>query len=498
MHSRQVHRLIIIAFTCVSLFMIYTHSSFAQQQKSVDQCFACHSAIDDKASTLYKNDVHFAKGLSCAECHGGDSSTDDQEAAMNKQKGFIGVPKKNGISERCARCHNDPSVMKKFAYDGHTGQLDALTKSVHGKSSSQEGERIIQCTTCHGNHGIKHVRESASTVSPKNIVAVCSKCHSDANYMKQYNPSLPVDQLEKYRTSIHGKLNASGDLHVAECASCHGSHNIQKAQEATSQVNAFNIPTTCAKCHSNADYMKRYNISTDQFDDFSSSVHGVALLNKHDAGAPSCNDCHGNHGAVPPGVSSISNVCGTCHAINSQLFSKSIHKKIFDEQKLPECETCHSKHDIQPPTESLLSVGENTVCGKCHSETKAPKGFQGAIFMMRLIDSLKSMENLSASMINEAEQKGMEISEAKFKLRDVRQARLESRTMVHSFDLKQFDEVINKGLAITNTTKLEAEAALNDYYFRRWGLGISTLIITLLVFGIFIYIRRIERSDKST
>jgi len=96
----------------------------------------------------------------------------------------------------------------------------------------------------------------------------------------------------------------------------------------------------------------------------------------------------------------------------------------------------------------------------------------------------------------EAEQKGMEIGEAKFKLRDVRQARLESRTMVHSFDEEKFRGVIQKGLGVTSVVSAEASDAIDEYYFRRLGLGIATLIITVLAVSVFLLIRRIERRQR--
>ena len=66
--------------------------------------------------------------------------------------------------------------------------------------------------------------------------------------------------------------------------------------------------------------------------------------------------------------------------------------------------------------------------------------------MRSLIDSLESSERRLGLLVDDAEQKGMEIGEAKFKLRDVRQARLEARTKVHSFNEGQFREVADKGL----------------------------------------------------
>ena len=115
--------------------------------------------------------------------------------------------------------------------------------------------------------------------------------------------------------------------------------------------------------------------------------------------------------------------------------------------------------------------------------------------MRLLIDSLSYSENFADSLINNAEQKGMEISEAKFKLRDVKQAELEARTIVHSFSEEKFDSVVvKKGLAVSNVVIGEAQNAIHEYYFRRIGLGISVLIISFLAFVLYLYIKRIERN----
>ena len=305
--------------------------------------------------------------------------------------------------------------------------------------------------------------------------------------------SVIKDQLEKYRTSIHGMRNAKGDPRTAECASCHGSHNILPATDVRSRVYATNLPATCASCHSNADYMKAYGIPTDQFEKFSRGVHGVALLQKHDLGAPACNKCHGNHGAVPPGVESISKVCGTCHALNADLFSASPHKKAFDERKLPECETCHGNHEIVAATNRLLGVAPEAVCSRCHTAKESPKGFQAAGAMRIMSDSLELSERRAIGLVDDAEQKGMEIGEAKYRLRDVRQARLEARTKVHSFSEAQFREVVDKGLVTAAEIREEARAAVSEYYFRRLGLGIATLIITIVAVSLYLFIRRLEK-----
>jgi predicted CXXCH cytochrome family protein len=242
--------------------------------------------------------------------------------------------------------------------------------------------------------------------------------------------------------------------------------------------------------------MKEYNIPTDQFDKFSKSVHGAALLQKHDISAPACNDCHGNHGAAPPGIESVSKVCGSCHALNADLFSSSPHKKAFDDKKLPECETCHSNHEIIAATDKLLGVTGDAICGTCHQEKENSKGYVTAQSMRRLVDSLDAGERNAAQLIDDAEQKGMEVSEAKFKLRDAHQARLQSRTMVHSFNEEKFREVIGKGITVAALVAGEGRHSVDEYYFRRWGLGIFSLVIFVVAIALYFTIRQIERKQQ--
>ena len=253
----------------------------------------------------------------------------------------------------------------------------------------------------------------------------------------------------------------------------------------------MNLPATCASCHSNPEHMRGYGIPTDQFAKYSRSVHGVALLQKKDLGAPACNGCHGNHGATPPGVESISKVCGTCHALNADLFSSSPHKGAFDAAGLPECETCHGNHEILPATSALLGTGPDAVCSRCHAQ--GDSGFVAAASMRALIDSLESAQKSARALVEEAEQKGMEIAEAKFRLRDARQAELEARTMVHAFNEQKFAAVVGKGLTTSAGVSEEAAGTVHEFYFRRIGLGVATLIITLLAVSLYVYVRRLER-----
>ncbi len=484
-------RRFLLSVMALLFLAVVSQSAFA-----ADQCLTCHKNLGDKPSSLIHKDIHSSKGISCATCHGGDPNKEDMEAAMDKAAGFKGAPKGDDVSLMCASCHGDATKMKSYGSTLPTNQWDHLKTSVHGKLAISGKEHIVQCVTCHNVHEIVSVKNPASPVYPTNVVKTCTKCHSDATFMKDYNASLPVDQLEKYRTSVHGMLNEKGDIKPAECASCHGSHDIRSSKDAKSHVYPVNLPNTCGKCHSDAQYMAGYNIPTDQFSKFSKSVHGNALLVKHDVSAPACNDCHGNHGATPPGVTSISKVCGTCHALNADLFSSSPHKKAFDERKLPECETCHSNHDIQSPTEKMLGVESDAVCSQCHKENDTNKGFVVAQGMRNLMDTLLMKQHSAKALLEDAEQKGMEVSEAMFKLRDAHQAQLQARTAVHSFDEHKYAEVVNKGITVATDVEKEGRETIDEYYYRRWGLGVSTLIITILSISLFVVIKRIEAKQK--
>jgi predicted CXXCH cytochrome family protein len=480
-------------FLAAVLFLIFI-TNFTNAQ-STDECFKCHIDLDDANANLFKSDIHHLKGISCAACHGGDSSTDDMDVSMSEEQGFIGVPNKDKRYKVCSNCHSDEDKMKNYGSNLPTDQYEKLKVSVHYQPSYNNQGPIVDCITCHSVHDIKKVNDPASKVYPTKITSLCGSCHSSAEFMKLYNPALPIDQVAKYRTSVHGSLNAKGDPNAAECASCHGSHEIQPVKDSRSLVYATNIPSVCANCHSDAKLMAKYKIPTDQYENYVTSVHGVALLEKGDLSSPSCNDCHGNHGAVPPGVESISKVCGTCHVLNMELFEQSPHKKAFDENDYPECESCHGNHLVKPATDEMVGTQKPAVCVDCHSAETDDKGFMIAGEMKKLIDSLRTKDSETKVILDEAGQKGMDVSDAAFSLKDVRQVLIQSRTTIHAFNLDKFKEQIGEGFTIVNKAKISGEEAIDEFYYRRIGLGISTILVTLLVIGLYIKLKKVEKKS---
>jgi len=63
---------------------------------------------------------------------------------------------------------------------------------------------------------------------------------------------IEADQVETFEESFHGIAVRFGSKRVANCASCHGTHDIRPSDDPASSVNPANIPRTCGKCHPGA------------------------------------------------------------------------------------------------------------------------------------------------------------------------------------------------------------------------------------------------------
>jgi predicted CXXCH cytochrome family protein len=362
--------------------------------------------------------------------------------------------------------------------------------------------RGLSCNDCHGGDPNADTSEAAKDPrkgflgKPRtvDIPAYCGKCHSDANLMKRFNPSLRVDQESEYYSSVHGRLLKTGEQKVATCISCHTVHGIRAISDPLSSVYPLNVADTCAKCHGNADYMNAFKIASDQVTKFKTSVHAKALYEKQDLSAPTCNDCHGNHGAAPPGIASVANVCGQCHARQADLFQTSPHKAAFDQQGLAECITCHSNHDIATPTDQLIGTEQGALCTNCHQT--GDKGFVAAGHMRSRIGELIASIDKSREILSVAERKGMEVSKPKFELKGATDALTHARVLIHSSSTAEVDKVVMPGLEVANKGYQAGLDALSELSFRRKGLAVSLVFIGFLALLVYLKIRQIESRES--
>jgi predicted CXXCH cytochrome family protein len=355
----------------------------------------------------------------------------------------------------------------------------------------------LSCSGCHGGDPTQSDVELAKAAGTgfrgapekKNIPGLCGRCHGNIKIMREFQPRIATDQVEQYYTSVHGQKLLQGDQKVADCISCHTAHGVLPAKDSRSAVYPLNIPSTCNTCHGDAEYMQGYKIPTDQFEKFSQSVHGKMLLEERDTGSPACNDCHGNHGAIPPGVSSISHVCGTCHVNNMNYFTESKMGEAFADQELHACEECHGNHEVQKTSDEMLSIGEESLCIDCHEDDT---GYETAQEIYSQLSNFVAIYDSTSLVKKEVQRIGMNDTEIGFLLQDAKQRLIESRTLVHTFDPMKVGEKTEEGTAITQEALLLAEQEISDYHTRRRGFGIATIMITILVVALFFKIRDME------
>jgi predicted CXXCH cytochrome family protein len=419
------------------------------------------------------------------------------------------------MEDNCIVCHadpwQDPAVM--FSSDPEANgspphmNLDDFINDVHF-------QRGLSCAGCHGGDPLDTVMTDPTYESmPKAplrhedrtwIPEFCARCHADPALMRRFNPDLPTDQYAKYRESRHGqKLLGEGDSKAAQCVSCHSAHGIRRPRSPRSTVYAKNVPGTCGACHADAEYMKGYvgrdgePLPTDQLEDYRTSVHGRALLEKGDIGAPACNDCHGSHAAMPPEVSSVAQVCRTCHTGNGELFDGSRHKKAFDRNNWPECGKCHGNHAVAKPDDSMLSEEDNALCFDCHSRFAKhnEKCQRTARYFHTVITSLnRDTDDLDGRIAHLAE-RGLDVEPIGATVEQLHDILRQARSRIHAFDRDEFAPVEKEGQSTLEAGwKLVADAEA-EYRFRRNGLIISVGIMVFLAVLLWLKIREIDARE---
>ena len=208
-------------------------------------CLSCHLDNPDVKSRTsptakfiasYEKSVHGSallkgkgKAANCVDCHG---SHEMKKGAEQTSK--VG---KQHVVETCSKCHSDIA--------------QTFSESIHGIAVANGNNEAPVCTDCHGEHNIFKHNDPRSRVASANVSAqVCSPCHSSVKLSEKYG--IATDRFKTFAYSYHGMASRAGSVEVANCASCHGSHNIKKPNDPSSTINKAHLATTCGKCHPGA------------------------------------------------------------------------------------------------------------------------------------------------------------------------------------------------------------------------------------------------------
>lgn len=270
--------------------------------------------------------------------------------------------------DNCLACHQTGVGGAPKVPADHAGRTNDLCKGCHQPAAAAEPPVVVPTTIPH---------KSAATAAQD----ACVTCHN--------TQSGATGQVAKdWATSIHAERGVS-------CVNCHGGDATKSDKSAAHAVSAgfvgvpkvVDIPALCASCHSNIETMRPYDLPTDQYAKYLTSIHGQKLA-QGDTKVATCATCHGSHGTqkiddptakvYPFNVPAL---CASCHANvdymkpygiptnQYELYIKSVHGQallVKQDTRAPSCATCHGTHGAAPPGFSEVA----NVCGSCHSATQ--------------------------------------------------------------------------------------------------------------------------------
>jgi len=141
-------------------------------------CVRCHLHAGRQLTGAVRDfcrSVHDMIGLTCADCHGGN--TEDDITAHNEEFGFIGTKLSSHLAT-CALCHEDEASL--------------LAEGAHAWDWSERiNLNYPMCVDCHGNHDI------GDPPGDFLLADVCFDCHD--NFDKDYPAYAElVDQNDKF------------------------------------------------------------------------------------------------------------------------------------------------------------------------------------------------------------------------------------------------------------------------------------------------------------
>jgi hypothetical protein len=410
-------------------------------------CYSCHLSIDSDQQAIaqqWKAGVHGEVGIGCADCHGGDPTSDQVTVAMDPGGSFRGVPDRRETVEICGTCHSNVERMR--AYQIPTDQYAKYRTSVHGQRLFGVADtKVAICTDCHGIHDIKKASDPTSKVYPLNVPALCAACHADANLMQGYD--IPTNQYDIYKESVHGQaLLDRSDLRAPTCASCHGSHDA-KPPKSSEVVNV------CGKCHTATQAL------------YEQSRHAELEV------GPKCWTCHGTHDVVQPSEARFFHPsppeleCSTCHNLADRTLLLNADRFASDGDR--RCDTCHH------PASLLYAQAQ----GIYNALSKANTSYEQAL-----------------AKIDEAAGAGMLVADADVLVTQAKTSLIQARAAVHTTKLT--DVAVKADAAVAKATEAQAfaEGRLAESLFRREAMVVVLVLIAVTILALVLLRRQLDHS----
>ncbi len=379
-------------------------------------CGMCHAVEQEQhARSLHGKAIARNDPLAprCADCHGYHDVLPVHDAQSRV------APLK--VPLVCGRCHREGTPVQRNRNIHQGNIIENYSESIHGEGLLRKGLVVApHCASCHTPHLILPHTDPESSIARRNIAATCTKCHAQIEevhrqvirgelWEKQAHvlpACVDCHQPHKIRKVFYTQGMADGD-----CLRCHEQPDIRHSRDGRSlHVDAAELTASrhsrvaCSQCHAevNATHVRPCETITRKVDctacheavgeTFRASTHGQ-LLAKGDSNAPTCIECHGQHGTRgrtdPKSATFATNVpglCARCHREGQKAairytgteheiiehYTESIHGKGLLKSGLTvtaTCHNCHTAHGVLPASNPASSVNRDRVpdtCGQCH------------------------------------------------------------------------------------------------------------------------------------
>lgn len=274
-----------------------TQADFSSEG-TASYCLSCHANPDltmtlpnGEEISLYvspeklADSTHSQLGIECQACHT-EIETYPHPAITFQTRRELS----RSYYKSCQKCHST--------------NFEKAQDSIHAQVSAEHPEAPV-CTDCHSAHYVQAPDEPRTLIS-----TTCSTCHTEI-YLQ-------------YKESIHGSALINEDNpDVPVCTDCHGVHNIQDPRTEQFRINS---PEMCANCHADPELMAKYGLSSDVYDLYELSWHGVDVS---------------VYKARWPTIWHDSAICTDCHGIHNIRTTDDPQSSVHPDNLLATCQNCH-------------------------------------------------------------------------------------------------------------------------------------------------------------
>jgi cytochrome b subunit of formate dehydrogenase len=301
-------------------------------------------------------------------------------------------------AESCMECHADPLLTmdragREVLLFVDPAQVERSAHAGFGCADCHEGldaESIphadpmprVNCFGCHDGLGESHAfHRSLGTITEMSTErsADCASCHGTHEIRAVADPAFEFAPArltqscgECHETAKNAFLasahNGGNGRPYPDCISCHKSDIVGSA-ETRLQTKVAQLEL-CQSCHVDTpEAAMRTRLSGKFVASWSSSIHGTALRDGN-ADAANCVDCHGSHEMQRAMVADsrvnklhVGDTCRACHEQAGDEWRESVHAAALSRgvRDAPVCTDCHGEHLILATADPRAAVAPRNV-----------------------------------------------------------------------------------------------------------------------------------------